>query len=232
MINEFFDKFRHEQKYLISKAEVELIKSRVTNLLLPDSHTDDEGSYTVRSLYFDNYADRCFYENEDGTEPREKFRIRIYNGSDERITLECKRKEHGMTLKKSCPLTLEQTGALIKGKILPDINNQPPLLRRLTVGMLTERLAPKIIVEYERMPFIYKNGNVRVTLDLNVSSCADIQSFLNKTINKRPIMPKELELLEVKFDEYLPDFIHKNLSLGNLRQTAFSKYYLCRKYKL
>jgi len=232
MKNEFFSKFRHEQKYLISKAEVELIKNRVNNLLLPDSHTDEQGSYTIRSLYFDNYANRYFYENENGTEPREKFRIRIYNGSLERITLECKRKEHGMTLKTSCPLTQAQAESLIKGRVIPDISSQPPLLRRLTLGMMTEKLAPKIIVEYERIPFVYKNGNVRVTLDLNVASSSDVGSFLNKTITKRPIMPKELELLEVKFDEYLPDFIYKNLSLGNLRQTAFSKYYLCRKYKL
>jgi SPX domain protein involved in polyphosphate accumulation len=199
---------------------------------VPDLHTDEQGRYTVRSLYFDNYANRCFYENENGTEPREKFRIRIYNGSKERIMLECKRKEHGMTIKKSCPLTLAEAESLIKGKAVPNISNQPPLLRRLTLGMLTEKLSPKVIVEYERIPFVYKDGNVRVTLDLNLSSSSDVSSFLNQKINKRPIMPKETELLEVKFDEFLPDFIHKNLSLGNLRQTAFSKYYLCRKYKL
>lgn len=225
-------KFRHEQKYLISSGEVELIKSRVSHLLSPDAHVDALGSYTVRSLYFDNYANRCFYENEDGIEPREKFRLRIYNGSSERITLECKRKEHSMTFKRSCQLSVDEARTLMDGKVLPDINNQPALLRRLTVGMLTEKIQPKIIVEYERIPYVYKDGNVRVTLDLNVSSSRDVGGFLNKTLAKRPILSKGLQLLEVKYDEYLPDFIYKTLQLGDLRQIAFSKYYLCRKYTL
>ena len=43
-------------------------------------------------------------------------------------------------------------------------------------------------------------------------------------------MPLGQQLLEVKFDEYLPDFIYRSLALNSLSQTAFSKYYLCRKY--
>ncbi len=225
-------KFRHEFKYLISSAELEIIKTRVKNLLEPDSHTGDRGSYSIRSLYFDDYYNRCFYENENGTDPREKFRIRIYNHSTDRIMLECKRKEHGMTNKSSCALTVEQTRLLMSGKTVPDIENQPPLLRKLTLRMLTRRLHPVVIVEYERIPYVYKNGNVRVTLDTNISSSDSVGQFLDETITKRPIMPVGQQLLEVKFDEYLPDFIHKNLQLNNLRQTAFSKYYLCRKYTL
>ena len=225
-------KFRHEFKYLISVAELEMLKNRINNLLKPDSHTDLSGAYSIRSLYFDDYYNRCFYEHENGTDPREKFRIRIYNHSKERITLECKRKEHGMTYKASCPLTEEQTRLLMSGKTVPQIENQPPLLRKLTLQMLTRKLRPVVIVEYDRIPYVYSNGNVRVTLDTNVSSSHAIMSFLDEKIPKRPIMPIGQQLMEVKFDEYLPDFIHNNLQLSNLRQMAFSKYYLCRKYTL
>ena len=45
-----------------------------------------------------------------------------------------------------------------------------------------------------------------------------------------PVLPAGQQLLEVKYDEYLPDFIYRNLQLHSLRQTAFSKYYVCRKY--
>ena len=225
-------KFRHELKYLISSAELEIIKTRVNNLLSLDSHTDSTGAYSIRSLYFDDYFNRCFYENENGTDPREKFRIRIYNHSSDRITLECKRKEHGMTNKTSCPLSEEQARILMSGKTVPDIANQHPLLRKLTLAMLQNRLHPVVIVEYDRIPYVYKNGNVRVTLDTNISSSNAVQHFLDKTIPKRPIMPTGQQLMEVKFDEYLPDFIYRNLQLNNLRQTAFSKYYLCRKFML
>lgn len=224
--------FRHELKYLISRAQLEMIKNRINHLLAPDSHAGPTGSYTIRSLYFDDYSNRCYYENENGTEPREKFRIRIYNHSTERITLECKRKERGKTLKMSCPLTVEQTKLLMVGRTLPDIADQPPLLQKLTMEMLLHRMRPVVLVEYDRVPYVYKNGNVRVTLDTNIASSRAVGSFLDEHIVKRPIMSMGQELLEVKYDEYLPDFIYQNLQLDNLQQTAFSKYYLCRKYTL
>ena len=34
-----------------------------------DSHAAG-GSYRIRSLYFDDYDDRYYYENENGTDPR------------------------------------------------------------------------------------------------------------------------------------------------------------------
>lgn len=225
-------KFRHELKYIISAAEKELIKNRINHLLVPDIHTGSDGAYNIRSLYFDDYYDRCMKENENGTDPREKFRIRIYNHSAERITLECKRKERGKTYKTSCPLSTEQTKMLMAGKTIPNIGEQPPLLQKLTYEMLTHRMHPVVIVEYERIPYVYKNGNVRITLDTNVSSSKAIDRFLNESIPKRPVMPVGQNLLEVKYDEYLPDFIYRNLQLHSLTQTAYSKYYICRKYTI
>ena len=223
-------KFRHELKYVISAGELVLIRNRINHLIPLDSHVGDTGAYSIRSLYFDDLYDSCYYENENGTDPREKFRIRIYNHSTERITLECKRKERGKTLKTSCPLTLEQTKMLMEGRVLPDIANQPEVLRKLTLRMMTKRMRPVVIVEYDRIPYVYKNGNVRITLDMNVSSSSSVECFLDEQIPKRPVMPMGQQLLEVKFDEYLPDFIHHNLNLHSLTQTAYSKYYLCRKY--
>ena len=223
-------KFRHELKYVISAGEIPMIQNRVRHLLPQDPNAGPTGSYTIRSLYFDDYENRCYYENENGTDPREKFRIRIYDHSTEKITLECKRKEHGKTLKTSCPLTVEQTRLLMAGKPIPDIAKQPPVLQKLTILMLTKRMRPVVIVEYDRIPYVYPNGNVRITLDTNIASSSDVGSFLDETIPKRLVMPKGQHLLEVKYDEYLPDFIYRSLQLHSLRQTAFSKYYICRKF--
>ena len=225
-------KYRHELKYEVTSAQLQLLKNRINHLIPPDKHAGPTGAYTIRSLYFDDQYDRCQRENEDGTDPREKFRIRIYNHSSDRITLECKRKERGKTHKTSCPLTLEQTKLLMEGKPIGDIASQPPLLQKLTVQMLTRRLKPVVIVEYERIPYVYKNGNVRITLDTNISSSSAVCCFLDAQIPKRPVLPAGQQLLEVKYDEYLPDFIYRNLQLHSLRQTAFSKYYICRKYTI
>ena len=223
-------KFRHELKYPVTQAQIALLKNRINHLLPPDPHAGPTGSYRIRSLYFDDHYDRCLRENEDGTDPREKFRIRIYNASSQRIRLECKRKERGKTHKLSCPLTVEQTKLLMAGQALPDIAAQPPLLQKLTMQMLSRRLRPVVIVEYDRIPYVYENGNVRITLDTNICSCSRVETFLDPELPRRPVMGLGQQLLEVKYDEYLPDFIYRNLQLHSLQQSAFSKYYICRKF--
>ena len=230
MMQSKFNKFRHELKYQITDAQLMMLKNRINHLIPADSHAGADGVYSIRSLYFDDYEDRCLRENEDGTDPREKFRIRIYNASSQRITLECKRKERGKTHKSACPLTVEQTKLLMAGKILPDIGSQPPVLRKLTLQMMTRRMRPVVIVEYDRIPYVYKNGNVRITLDTNITSSSAVERFLEPDILPRPVLPAGQQLLEVKYDEYLPDFIYRSLQLHSLRQTAFSKYAICRKY--
>lgn len=231
-MNESKQNYRHELKYVISIAQVPLLKSRISGLMQKDPHVGSDGIYTIRSLYFDDYSNRCYYENENGTDPREKFRIRIYNHSADRIMLECKRKERGKTRKSSCPLTREQTEQLIQGIPLQLSDAYPPLLRKLIIEMRIRGLRPVVIVEYERIPYIYKNGNVRVTFDTQIASSKNVADFFLDTLPKRPIMPVGQHLLEVKFDEYLPDFIYRNLNLSTLQQTAYSKYYLCRKFSL
>ncbi len=221
--------FRHEIKYLISTAQMKMLQNQINRMLPLDKHAAANGVYNIRSLYFDDYDNRCYYENENGTEPREKFRIRIYNHSANRITLECKRKEHGKIHKSSCPLTTEQTKTLMKGQYLRDIANQPEVLKQLTYRMMTTRMKPVVIVEYDRIPYTYKTGNVRITLDHNMTASTAIDHFLETEIPKRPIMSLGQQLLEVKYDELLPDYIYNNLQLKNLQQTTFSKFYLCRK---
>lgn len=225
-------KYRHELKYICTAAQLALIQSRIHHLIPLDSHVGKSGTYNIRSLYFDDYYDKCYYENENGTDPREKFRIRIYNASKEKISLELKKKERGKTLKLSCPLTEEQCRILMKGELLPDSKEYDPVLQKLLLQMKTALLKPKIIVDYDRVPYVYRLGNVRITLDKNISSSNRLETFLDKEIYKRPIMPAGWHVLEVKFDEFLPDYIRNALQLDSLKQTAFSKFYLCRKFVL
>lgn len=225
-------KYRHELKYVSSQMDLALIKNRLDHLISLDSHVKEQGIYTIRSLYFDDYANRCYEENEAGTDPREKFRIRIYNGKSDKITLELKKKERGKTLKLSCPLTEEQCRTLMKGIPLPFDNSYPPLLQKFLMQMRTRLLKPSVIVEYDRVPYVCRDGNVRITMDMNISSSNQIDKFLEPQIARRPVMAAGEHILEVKFDEYLPDYIKNSMELGKLRQTSFSKFYLCRYYHM
>ena len=106
----------------------------------------------------------------------------------------------------------------------------PEVKQKLFTEMRLKSLVPKIIVIYERKPYVYSVGNVRVTFDQNILASNDIMNFLKEEISVRPIMPAGESVMEVKWDEMLPDHIKNHLSLDSLQWTSFSKYYLCRKY--
>ena len=206
--------YRHEYKYLVSNTEIEVIKNRIKGIMKKDPHAVN-GIYNIRSLYFDDYDDSCLYENINGTGPKMKYRIRIYNHDDSRISLECKHRDKGKTFKEHKLITKEECVDMINGKYMSHLN-----------------LIPRVIVEYDRIPFVYNAGNVRVTFDTNLSSSTEITRFLEDKISRRPVMPLSINLMEVKWDEFIPDYIYKALEIDNLQQTTYSKYYLCREYSL
>ena len=108
-------RFRHEYKYPISDIEAVVLQERLKGIMSPDLHTGSTGMYIVSSLYFDDLYDSCYYENENGTDPREKFRIRMYNNCPDMIRLECKKKIHGKSLKSSGILSGEQVENILRG---------------------------------------------------------------------------------------------------------------------
>lgn len=225
-------KYRHEYKYLSPEYILSYLQKRVGVVMKLDPNTGASRQYSIRSIYFDDMYNSCYWENENGTDPREKFRIRIYNGSTERINLELKKKENTKCLKLSSPLSFEQCKTIMQGKIPECSKELPFLVKKLIARMRLTNLHPVCIVSYERVPYIWKNGNVRVTFDRNIRSSSDINAFFNKELPSRPVLTAGTNMVEVKFDELLPDFIYELLQSNRLHQTAFSKYYLCRRYNM
>ncbi len=225
--------YRHEYKFLIDERDRADLFYRIRNLIPLDSHVGKNGKYWIRSVYFDDYRDSCYLENEDGINERAKYRIRIYNASDERITLERKSKKNGMTCKEAARLTKEECELFLNGQALPMTGERweeaPEVLKQFNILVLSRGFRAKTIVEYERTPFIYDMGNVRITFDENISSSMDVRHFFEKDAMRYPVLSKGQLLLEVKYDEYLPTFIKDNLDTGKLQQISFSKYYLGRK---
>lgn len=205
---------------------------RAAGIMPRDAHVNKDGCYIIKSMYFDDYDDSCFFENESGTDPRSKFRIRYYNDDTSRLKLEKKSKRRGMTRKESCAITQEECQIFMQGQI-PDVKEEmPEIKKQLFLEMRLRHLIPKIIVIYERVPFVYGAGNVRITFDRKLESSGEIAHFLDGKHLTRPIMPAGMAVMEVKWDEILPLHIKDVMRLENLQWTAFSKYCLCRKFHL
>jgi SPX domain protein involved in polyphosphate accumulation len=193
-----------------------------------DPHAID-GKYHIRSLYFDNIDDKALREKIDGVNMREKFRIRLYNCDPSVIHLEKKSKRNGLGTKYSANLTAEEAQKIVDGDLEWMISSDRPLVQELYCKMGYQGLRPKTIVDYTREPFIFRPGNVRVTLDYDIRTGLHCTDFLNPDAVTIPAGDAPI-LIEVKWDEYLPSIIRDAVSMPDRRVSAFSKYAQCRVY--
>ncbi len=221
--------WRNEIKYVCAGEELIQIEYSIRNICRLDPHADENGGYRVRSLYFDDYQDTCFWENENGVAPRKKYRIRIYNENTDQIFMECKHKRRDMTQKEICRITRSECENLMQGKFWAFGSRQEPLLKCFCAEMALRAFSPKVIVQYERSAYIYPVGSVRITFDRNIAMSAGTKDFLKPCLPLRPVMPAGYHILEVKYNEIIPDFIYNALQVSEIRQTNFSKYYISRR---
>ena len=220
---------RNELKYMINDIEAKSLESLLCNVMDIDPHSIKNLGYTVRSLYFDDIYNSAYYDNFYGIEPREKFRIRFYNGDTSKINLELKRKLHGKTQKSGCEISVDQCSKLISETNPTFDTSLPSLFQKLCLGMMTRQLRPVVIVQYQRIPFFYTNTDVRVTIDKFIGSSIKLNTFLDRDINVHHILPTGQGILEVKFNEFLPVEIKKILDTGRMKNISFSKYCECRR---
>ena len=223
-------KYRHEYKYEISLFDFFSLTRTLRAIMQPDPHADQDGQYLITSLYFDNCFDKALREKRDGLNQREKFRLRYYGSAPEKVFLEKKQKHAGLCLKSAAPLTLAECELLLAGQrdwMLAQ--SERPLLAELAFKARTQLLRPRTVVRYSRVPFIYAPGNVRVTFDCNLCTGLSADAFLDDAALALCSSPQQGGIiLELKYDEFLPDVIRAALQpyCGTLQ--AFSKYAQCR----
>lgn len=219
-------KGRHELKYYINYADVLQLRAKLPFVAKLDENGVKGNGYRVRSLYFDNYNDKALKEKIDGVNNREKFRLRFYNENICFIRLEKKSKKNGICFKEGATVTEEQCRRLIDGDLTVLKENGNPLCLELYTKMYYQQLRAKNIVDYWREAYIYPPGNVRVTLDYDIRAEYNIRNFLKPA--SAPIPISDVYILEVKYDNFLPEIIRGMVSLSSRRSSAFSKYAVTR----
>lgn len=223
-------KYRHELKHCITPGEDVILSSRLRKLFPHDKNANRRGSYCVCSLYFDTPFDTALREKINGVNCREKFRLRHYNGNLDFIRLEKKSKRNSLGFKQSTPITKSQVEALLKGDIAFLLESGNALMQELYWKMKGELLAPKTIVTYDREAFLYAPGNVRITIDRALRSALRCTDFLDSDISYTPVNDN-MAVLEVKYDEFLPEIVKMAVQTPHTRTTAYSKYAICRRYE-
>ena len=220
--------FRHEVKHEITHHDMLILRQRLRAVMQPDSHAVN-GRYEIRSLYFDNLDDKALREKLDGINIREKYRIRFYNHNHSDIHLERKFKHGGLGYKETADLTADQAQAIAAGDVEWMRRSTDEVILGFYTRIRNEGLKAKVIVDYTREPFVFAPGNVRVTLDYGIRTGMSCTEFLCPDCVTVPVEGSPC-ILEVKWDNYLPDVIRDTIQLEGRQSSAFSKYAACRMY--
>lgn len=222
--------YRHEYKYLISKADAELLKLRLPHIMESDSHVGDSGMYTIRSLYYDDFHSTAYYDKMDGVRDRVKYRIRFYNYDTSLIKLEKKEKQGNLTRKTAQTITKKDAMALEYARTAGCPDTPEGLTDELRVACMSEGLRPRVLVDYDRTPFVCRDGNTRITLDENLRTRPYIAHLFASPRAMIPVLEPNQVILEVKFDDFLPGYLSAALADIPKVNMAISKFALCMNY--
>ena len=223
---------RHEYKYHINQGELQYLRGVMRALLAPDPNGDENNEYHIRSLYFDTLNNDALNDKIAGTDRRQKYRIRIYKLSDRNIRLECKSKYNDLISKQSLQIPRDLAEQLIAGDPSGLQFMRHPLLHDVYREMRLNLLRPVVIVDYMREAYIHEAEEVRITFDKQLRTGLNSIDLFNPHIpTYPPFFENPWEILEIKYNRFLPSYLQAALSGVGAVRSAVSKYVWCRRFE-
>ena len=227
-------KYRHEIKFIISKQMCLILKQRLALAMDVDKNSVNlDNTYFIRSLYFDDINSTAYYEKIDGVLYRKKYRIRIYNNDSSFIRLERKWKHNNMTSKDQLKISKENCINLLTNQfdnIDKELLNNS-LMKEFITDIKVFGLKPSVIVDYKRLAYTYPISEVRITFDERIKSGLYNCNLFNMNRITYDVIDNNEVVLEVKFNEVLPEHISIILQTIPMYRQAVSKFALCRSIK-
>lgn len=217
---------RKEVKYFVNYSSVVAAESILEKALERDGHDKGKG-YFIRSLYFDTLENRAFEEKMAGIEKRKKIRLRIYDFKAKKVKLEIKNKLNDCIFKESLWIKKEDAVELQKGNYEVLLDYENPVARKVYIEFRKFCYRPVVIVDYTRHAFVYSFNNTRITFDTNLKANNINLNIFDSSIFMKQLLPKNLAVLEVKFDRFIPEHIKEMVGI-RASNSAISKYCIGR----
>lgn len=214
-------------KYLINMPDYALLRARLTGVMQRDSNAGESGEYWIRSLYFDDYWNTAYEEKDMGVLLRKKYRIRIYNCRDNLIMLERKSKYGAYINKEAAPLTRQECDLILAGEYGFLEKSPHRLLSEFYYECVSRVMRPRVVVDYDREPFVMQAGDVRITFDKHVRTGMGSFDIFDPDMPTIEVMPGNQMIMEVKFTQFLPRLLRRLLPPRASIMTAASKYIMC-----
>ncbi len=223
---------RHELKYHIDYLQYQILRKKMALILKSDPHTGPDGRYHVRSLYFDDFKNSALNEKISGVVPRKKYRLRIYNYSDDYIKFERKTKINQYVFKESVRLTRTEADQIISGNIEFIANSKNSLLRAFYLNNHCNLLHPVVVVEYQREAYVHPVGNTRITFDLNLKTNQGSIDFFDPHGFVISVPAAQDVILELKYYVALPRHVQGLFPDTIQPASSIGKFAMCRTTKM
>jgi len=227
---------RFELKYIIDEKRAQAISDYVLSYLVPDEHSaGTDVGYPVWSLYLDTPTLTLYRQTIQGLKNRFKLRIRFYNDDpDGPAFLEIKRRVTDVICKERAGLTRDAVEYLLAGNrpdasmLFKESNSAIGALQNFTRLRDITGAVGMTYVSYMREAYVSPNSNsVRVTFDRQLRGNAYKQGERLGTQPAGVSPDMGGVILELKFTDRFPAWMHDIARTFNLQRGSAAKYCEC-----
>ena len=221
---------RLEVKYLVDRSKRTALERDLRALMRPDPYADPDGTYPVRSLYFDTPDYLAYSEKLAGGAIRHKLRARVYGdpARAENVRLEVKSRYLNFITKLAFFVSRSGYADLwshLARRTTPhDFVASHPGAREFFRLQRFYNMEPKVIVEYRRQAFERRElSRTRVNFDDLLRASRDLD-LLGPLSGARSILRPGHAIFEIKVDGVMPFWLHTLISKYDRQNEALSKY--------
>ena len=213
--------YRHEIKYESDPDKAYLIRHNIAPMLTSDSYVGNDGSYFVKSLYFETPYNSDYHDKELGVQFRQKMRLRCYGGSDV-YKMEVKSKIGDLATKYSVSLSKQQAQLIANGDYSCLLNIGTRNRLYIYHQLVTKVYRPLMVVTYKRFPFTNPAGNFRLTFDEDIRYSVSPQAIFEDI----PLtgIATDRTIIEIKYDDFVPDWITDCILKSGISAGESSKF--------
>ena len=203
--------------------------------MILDSHVLNKYNYEVRSLYFDSNFQHSFLEKRDGIAIRKKLRIRYYpsfsKDSQKFAFIEIKKKFNENVAKSRIYVPLDKAIKILnsnhtEAKYFYENSSAQDKATLKEIWFLYKKhnLKPVCVVSYFRQPFMSRvEKTFRLTFDTNLK-VRKYNLDLNFGGGSKDIVPPNICIMEVKFNNIIPNWAIKIIQKNDCVQYKISKF--------
>lgn len=231
---------RREYKYLVDEQTAQQVRRWIAGVCERDRHAGPTGRYLTDTLYLDSLDHRIYRATIENESDRYKLRIRGYpDAPGSPVFLEVKRRVDDVIRKSRAQVRPDRWQALLDTGSLEHVEpSQYAAAENFLTYYQASRMGPMVptvLVRYQREPYTSLiDDYARLTFDRRLQ----YQAASDLTLAGEPaawvgiddpnvfgaLFSSSLSVLELKFADHAPGWMHRMVKTLELPRLSFSKY--------